>query len=162
MQRFDSQADVHLGRFPGAEKQYHAFTEKMSGYVERERQMRGDNASNTRYQLSNAATQVSDATDRMHDQGESLESAMESDAKPLADEVTRADAICRQTASGTNELTPAEIEAHRAACGRLTIAIIPFRQRYDAMTSGLTHLEQVYSQEKKVQQGLLQAAQRLE
>lgn len=49
MQRFDSEADIHLNRFPGAEKGYVGITAKISEYVARERQLAGNpNASNTR------------------------------------------------------------------------------------------------------------------
>jgi hypothetical protein len=78
MQRFDSEADVHLNRFPNVEKGYQAITAKMNGYVERERQLAGNpNASNTRYQLSNAATQASFVTNQVPYQGESLQSTFD-------------------------------------------------------------------------------------
>jgi hypothetical protein len=35
MERFDSEADLHLGRFPGAEENYHAITQQITGYVSR-------------------------------------------------------------------------------------------------------------------------------
>jgi hypothetical protein len=96
MQQFDSAADVHLGRFPNVEKSYQAITAKMNGYVERERQLAGNpNASNTRHQLSNAATQASFVTDQVHNQGESLQSTFDMNVKPIAAEVTTFEQRCQ-------------------------------------------------------------------
>jgi hypothetical protein len=58
MAQFDSEADVHLSRFPGAEKGYEAVTAEATGYVARERQLPSNpKAGNLRVQLSNAVTQ---------------------------------------------------------------------------------------------------------
>ena len=77
MRQFDQQADVHLARFPGAEKQYQAITAKVRDSVEKERRLAGNpNASVARSQLSIAATQASYETEQLHYQGQSLESSM--------------------------------------------------------------------------------------
>jgi hypothetical protein len=161
MQQFDSAADVHLGRFPNAEKGYQAITAKMNGYVERERQLAGNpNASNTRYQLSNAATQASFVTDQVHNQGESLQSTFDMNVKPIAAEVTTFQQRCETVRPA--DITPAEGDAIKAACGRLSNATPLFRQKYNAMVVGLAHLEQVYTNESKAQQALLQTADKLQ
>lgn len=48
------------------------------------------------------------------------------------------------------------------ACGRLSVAVIPFRNDYAAMMDGLNHLEQVYQRERNTQQRLIQESERLE
>jgi hypothetical protein len=153
MHRFDSEADVHLNRFPNVEKGYQAITAKMNGYVERERQLAGNpNASNTRYQLSNAATQASFVTNQVHYQGESLQSTFDNNVKPIAAEVTTFEQRCQ----------PAEADAIKAACARLVNAAPLFHEKYNAMVAGFAHLEQVYTNESKTQQALLQTASKLQ
>jgi hypothetical protein len=154
MQRFDSEADVHLGRFPNIEKGYEGITAKVNGYVERERQLTGSpNAAVARSQLSVDATQASLATDQLHNQGELFQSTFETNVKPIAAEVTTFEQRC-QTVPPDDEI--------KAACVRLVNAAPPFRERYNAIEAGLAHLEQVYMQEHNTQQRLLQAAQRLQ
>jgi hypothetical protein len=161
MQRFDAAADVNLSRLPNVEKGYQAITVKMNGYVERERQLAGDsNASNTRSQLSNAATQASFVTDQVHNQGQSLQWTFDNNVKPIAAEVTNFEQRCQTVTA--NDLTPAEVDAIKAACGRLTNAAPLFHEKYNAMVAGLAHLEQVYTNESKAQQALLQTADKLQ
>jgi hypothetical protein len=164
MQRFDSEADVHLARFPGVEKGYQAITAKVNGYVEQERRLTGNpNAFVARSQLSVAATQASFATDQAHYQGQSLQSSLETNVKPTAGEAANLDALCHtQGTSSAENLTPEQADARSAACTRLLSALPLFRQKYDAMTAGLDHLEQVYGQEKSKQQALLETAEKLE
>ncbi len=70
IQVFDSQADLHLGRFPSAEKAYEAITARVGEYVARERQLAGNpKATVARAQLFVAANQASIQTDQMHHQG---------------------------------------------------------------------------------------------
>jgi hypothetical protein len=164
MQRFESEADLHLGRFPGVEKGYQSITAKVNGYVEQERRLAGNPAASvTRSQLSVAATQASLATDQAHYQGQSLQSSLETNVKPIAGEAANLDALChaRETSQILN-VNPEQAEARNAACTRLLGALPLFRQKYDAMNAGLAHLEQVYGQEKNKQQALLETAQKLE
>lgn len=161
MQRFDSEADVHLGRFRNVEKGYQTITAKMTAYVERERQLASNpNAGVTRSQLSVAANQASMATDQMHMSGESLESSLEGNIKPIGDEATGIDSACR--AGVSNGLTPAELQAHNEACTRLQAALPKFREKYNAIKAGLAHLEQVYTREKTAQDALLKTAESLD
>jgi hypothetical protein len=163
MERFDSEADLHLGRFPGAEKGYEAITEKIEGYVARERQLAGNpNAAVARGQLSAAANQVSSQTDQMHYQGESLQSSLETNVKPVADQATAFEQQCRAVSQNSGNLTPAEIQNVNAACDRLESAVTPFRQKFSAMSDGLAHLEQVYRDEHRKQEQLLQTAYSLQ
>jgi hypothetical protein len=160
MQRFDSEADVHLGRFPNVEKGYQAITAKVSTYVERERQIPpSSTASITRSQLSVAAIQASLVTVQLHNQGTALQSTLESNVKPTADEVTTLGQMC---SVATSRLSPAQSEERSAACNRLSNAAPTFRQKYADVVAGLAHLEQVYQHERETQQGLLQTAQRLQ
>jgi hypothetical protein len=163
MAQFDSDADVHLGRFPGAEKAYEGITARVGEYVARERQLAGNpNAEVARGQLSVAANQASIQTDQMHYQGESLQSSLETNVKPMADQATAFEQQCRAVSQNSGNLAPAEVQNVNAACGRLDSAVGPFRQKFGVMSAGLAHLEQVYQDEHGKQQQLLQTAQRLE
>lgn len=163
MTRFDSEADIHLGRFPNVEKGYKAITAKAASYIARERQLAGiPNAYNTRVQLSNAVIQAENVTEQMHDQGVSLQSSLEGNIKPLADQATALEQQCHAVSQNSGSLTPAEVQNVNAACDRLTSAEAPFQQKYAAMSDGLAHLEQVYQREQNTQQGLIQESQQLE
>jgi hypothetical protein len=160
MQRFDSEADVHLGRFPNVEKGYQGFTAKLNEYVERERQLAGNpNASNTRSQLALNANQVVLATDQLHMQGTALQSTLETNVKPMVDYLSVLEQRCSEAPNG---LTSQEAEVNKAACGRLSNAAVPFREKYNATVAGLAHLEQVYTNESKAEQALLQTADKLQ
>lgn len=163
MEQFDSQADVHLGRFPGAEKGYEAITARIAAYVARERQLAGNqNASVMRGQLVVAANQASIQTEQMHNQGVSLQSALEGSIKPIADQATAFEQQCHAVASNSGNLTLEEGQNVNAACARLESAVTPFRQKFSAMSSGLAHLEQVYQDERGKEQQLIQTAQTLQ
>lgn len=163
MARFDSEADIHLARFPGAEKSYSTITAKTEAYVARERQLAGNpNRSVMRGQLSVAATQASLLTEQLHNQGVSLESALEGNIKPLADQASAFEGQCHAVSLNSSNLTPAEIQNVNAACDRLTSAEVPFQQKYAAMSDGLAHLEQVYQRERTAQERLIQESERLE
>ncbi len=163
MVQFDSDADVHLGRFPGAEKAYKAITARVDAYVARERQYAGNpNASATRGQLSVAANQTAIQTEQMHNQTVSLETSLEGNIKPLADQATAFEQQCHAILQNSGNLTPAELQNVNAACNRLASAVGPFRQKYSAMSAGLADLEQVYHRERNTQGRLIQESERLE
>lgn len=163
MGRFDSAADVHLGRFPGVEKSYDAITAKVAAYVSRERELAGNpNASLERGRLSLAASQLSMATDQLHLQGQSLETDLQVNVKPIADKVATLEEGCRTLAANTEKLSASQNQEDSSACERLTEAATPFRQKYDAVAAGLSHLEQVYGDEHGKQQQLLREAERLQ
>ena len=160
-QQFDSAADVHLSRFTNAEKRYEATTAKMNGYVERERQLAGNaNAFVARTQLAVDANQASIDTSQLHIEQQSFQSSFESNGNPIADEVTDFELRCHTVTP--SELTPAEVDAIKAACGRLVNAAPLFREKYKAMVAGLAHLEQAYMNESKAQQALLETAYKLQ
>jgi hypothetical protein len=150
MNRFDLAADVHLARFPGVQYKYEGITDKVAGYVEQDRQLDG-NASVARGRLFNDALQVSLASDQLHNQAGVLESSVRANAEPIAD-TTRSLQMRCQNAGSSND---------QESCKRLSTAFSIFRQKYDALTSGLAHLEQVYQTEKAKQQRLIQEAQGL-
>jgi hypothetical protein len=163
MQQFNSQADVHLRRFPSAEKAYEGITAKVGAYVARERQLAGNpNAEVTHGQLSVAANQASMQTEQMHSQGESLQSSLETNIKPMADQATAFEQQCHAVSQNSGNLTPEEIQNVNAACGRLESAVTLFRQKFSAMSAGLADLEQVYQREQNTQQGLIKESERLE
>lgn len=162
MRQFASEADSHLSKFPGAEDRYHAITVKMTEYVNRERQLGGDrNEAVTRAQLAVAVNQASIGTDQLHNAVQSLQSSLQSKVQPISVEATGLEQRCRH-ANARSDLTPAQIEARGVACERLFQATGPYRQKVEAVNRGLVHLDQIYAQERKTQEGLLQAAQHLE
>lgn len=159
MQTFDTEADVHLARFPGAEKTYQEITAKMAQCVETERQLAGNpNASLTRSRLALDASQASLLTDQVHNQVLSLQSTFRMNVEPIANELAVLEQHCAQPAPTDNTLA----QTRGAACGRLSVAAIPFGKKYDAVASGLANLEQVYQSERSKQQRLLQTSESLE
>ena len=73
MQELDSDADLHLGRFPAAESRYIAITARMTDLLKRERQLTGNsNTSVARAQLVVAMNQASIETDQLHNSAQSL------------------------------------------------------------------------------------------
>jgi hypothetical protein len=163
MQRIDSASDIHLGRFPAIETRYQAITAKVNAYVERERRLSGNpNAAAVRSELDVDANQAALDTFQVHLGVQSLQQDFEMNAKPVADSATSYENGCRSFDTEHGGLTTAEIEAHNAACGRLLATLPLFRQKYDALRAGFSHLEQVCTQENGKQQALLQTAQRLQ
>ena len=130
MQKFDVNAEVHLGRFHGVESEYEEITAKIVSYVNRERQLAGkDNASIARGQLSINANKVSYQTDQIHDQVEALQSSFDWEVKPIADESKMIEQQCNTLKHNSGNLTPSEVQHVNDACMRLEAALIPFRQK---------------------------------
>ncbi len=163
MAEFNSKSDVHLRRFPTVEKRYQDITAKMTRCVDRERELaKNQNAGVARSQLVVEANQAVVETNMLHIDVQSSQSDFENYVKPLAGDVIRFDMECRDTVSMPNTLSSTQIEAHAAACRRLSLADGPFKQKYEAMANGLNHLEQVYSHENKTQQLLLKLAEQMQ
>ena len=119
-------------------------------------------ASNQRVQISNALIQGTNLTEQMHNQSESLESSLEGNVKPAAEQSIGLLKQCRFFAPNNTDLTPTEVQNVTAACSRLESAYVPFREKYNAMVSGLAHLQQVYKQEEINQQKLVQESEKLQ
>jgi len=163
MQRFDSEADVYLGRFPNVEKGYESITAKVSEYVTQERQLAGNpNREVARSQLYVASNQASLTTNRAHYQGQSLQSSLETNITPMVSQEMLLELGCRENRTAHNDLTPAEIEVHQSACDRLLSVAPVFHQKYNAVSAGLSHLEAVYKREKDAQDRLLAIALKME
>jgi uncharacterized phage infection (PIP) family protein YhgE len=130
MQKFDSEADFHLGRLPAAEKNYVTITAKVTLYVTEEHQLAGNpHTSNPHGQLMNAATLTSNATDRVHDKVESLRSSLESNIDPITAREKQLEAICKTLESRRNELSTADVASRLPVCGRLLGAAHAFHQK---------------------------------
>jgi hypothetical protein len=86
-----------------------------------------------------------------------LRASFESNIQPLTGEATNFETACRHAVL-PDPLTPAQSAARNAACERLFRADVPYRQKFEAMTQGLMHLDQIYQQERNAQEGLLQMA----
>jgi hypothetical protein len=163
MQQFDTEADVHLGRFPNAEKHYEAITAKIAEDVARERQLAGDpDRAVDRAQLDVAATQESFTTDQMHYEAQSLQSSLKQDIAPLVSQDMTSEQKCTGGDSLTSDFTATEIEGRQVACKRLLSTGPLFRDKYTAMSAGLRNLEDIYAREKQAQGSLLATAQKLE
>jgi len=163
MERFDAEADVHLGRFPNAERGYEAISAKVNEYVSRERQLVANPARAVdRSQLDVAAIQASLGTDEIQFQVQSLQSSLDANVVPLVNEATNLERGCRQGVPPGEGLTTTEIEAHQSACNRLLSAAPTFHQKYAEVTAGLNHLEEVYRREKSAQAHLLAMAEKMD
>ena len=162
MRELDSEVDVHLGRFPGAEDRYRAITAKMSEYLNNERQLAGRaNAAVARGQIVVAMNQASIATEQLHNSAVSLQSSVQGNVQPVAREANDFQQGCHAVVP-PGDLTPNQIQARDTACRQLFPAVEAFRQKFGAVARGLSRLEQVYLEERKTQEGLLQKAERLE
>ena len=162
VQKFDSEADVHLGRFPGAEERYRTITEKMTEYVAHERHLAANQtAAVARGQLSVAATQASIATDQLHNSVQQLETSLHTRVEPIAADATGLEQGCRAVVP-PGDLTPAQADARTDACRRLFAADTPFRQKFEAVSTGVGHLEQTHAHKRSVRQELLRAAGHLQ
>lgn len=91
-----------------------------------------------------------------------MESSLQTNIEPLVNEETTIEKVCRESDPVRSDLTPAEIEARRDACARLLNAAPLFRQKYNAISAGLSHLDLVYKHEKDIQEKLLESAQKIE
>jgi chromosome segregation ATPase len=159
MQDFDANADLHLSRFPGAEERLHAITVKMEEYVNRERQLAEQSKADiARSQLGAALNEGLLATDQLHNSIQSLQQALESDVRPISVEATDLEQDCHHIPA----ITLRQGEADIAACDQLSRVDRPFREKLNAMTRGLAHLDDVYKRERNIQENLLQAAGRLQ
>jgi hypothetical protein len=81
---------------------------------------------------------------------------------PLLSEETTLDQGCHEGGPVDSNLAPVEVEARRSACNHLMGAAPEFHQKYTAVSTGLSHLEEVYKREKNTQERLLETAQKLE
>jgi hypothetical protein len=160
MRRFDTDADVHFGRFPGAEKSYEGFTAKVTVLVTHERQIAGkpDRAVD-RSELYVNANDASLNMDQLHLDQQSLQQSLQFNVASLEKEATSLEQSCRQSGPGTNL---ANEVSYINACNRLNAAAPAFHQKYQAMTAGLNHLEDVYKREKTAQERLLAEARKIE
>jgi len=163
MQRIDSASDVILGRFSAIEQKYRAITSKVSSYVEKERRLSGNpNEAVDRATLDVNAYQAAIDTTQLHNQVYSFEQDFKINATPVAESAAKYEDGCQKQDAEHPGITSTEVEARTEACGRLHAALAPFQRSYDALQSGLAHLEKVYIQENSTQQTLLHTADKLE
>jgi hypothetical protein len=98
----------------------------------------------------------------MHNQGEALQSALETNVKPMAEQAAGFEQQCHAVSQNPGNLTPDEVQSINAACARLESAAPPFRAKFSNMAAGLSRLEQVYQQERSAQQRLVRESERLQ
>ena len=101
------------------------------------------------------------ATDQLHNEAESLQSSLDGNIGPLITESSTLDQECQKSVPN-NMLTTEEIENRSAVCSRLKDAAGPIRTKFDAVSSGLAHLERVYQEQRTKQELLLQQGQNLQ
>ena len=160
MQQFVSEADTHLYNFSKAEERLHAITAEVSKYVKRERELAGNPATNVqRSQLVVAANQALIATDQLHDAILSFESSLESNVQPTASEANAIEEACQH---GVPDLTSAQLQQRDSACGELVQAKTPYREKFEAVLQGVSHLEEAYTEERRTQDTLIQVAEQLQ
>lgn len=164
MERFNAAADTHLGKLPAAEHRYQAITFKMGEYLNRERQLAGNQGTSMkRGQISFAISRGSFATDQVHAEVQSVQWNFQANAQPLMKLVTESEQSCHRAHRSTadNPVSP-DAEAWNSACLKLLDADASYRQKFDAMAHILAHLEEVYQQERKNQNRLVRESQQIE
>lgn len=160
MQEFESEVDLHLSKFPGAEEVLHAVTAKVSEYVDRERRLVGNpQAAVARGQLDVEANQASITTSQFRNSAQSLIASLETSVQAITRETGSLSLRCQST--NPPDLTPEQIQARKVRCDQFSSAQDPYRQKLEAIKRGLLHIEHVYAEESNAQANLLQAADRL-
>jgi hypothetical protein len=98
--KFESDVDVHLARFPGVETRYRAISAKIVDYADRARQLPdAPNSSATRGQLSVAANQAAISADQLHNSVLSLRSALRNHDSSLGSQLIRLKRACQNDIS---------------------------------------------------------------
>lgn len=156
MEHFLAEVDSRLNLLPDAEKRYEAITDKVSGYVSRERSLAGPRYAVERGQLDGEAYQASMATDQELYTIQSIGWSLHNNITPLVNNASELETRCRQ--GGFSSLGADESNA----CERLGKVSPDFEQKYQAIVAALTHADAVYKQQKARQQALLQEADKLE
>lgn len=153
MQEFESEADVHLARFPAAEERYRAITTRISEGVDQERQLAGNpRAAVARSQFVVAVSQASIETDQLHNSVESLRSSLQINVQPITKQAGDLE-------QGCHGAIPQQIESITSACERLFEADVLYRQKFESVERGLSQLEETYVTQRKAQEALLRVAE---
>ena len=161
MELFIKEAETPLARFAAAEERLHAITVRMTEYVNRDRQLAGNpNAAPARAQIGVATNQALTDTDEFNNAIQSFRSSLEN-VEPLTVRASDLEEACHQLVSPPG-LTPEQIEARKDGCRRLFGADGAYRERFDAVARGLSHLEQVYAEERSAQATLVGQARQLQ
>ena len=158
MRDFNTDADLHLSRLPIAEESLHAISTKMADYVEHERQLAPHSVA--RSQLAVAVSQASIATSQLHNAAQALESSLMTGVQSLSTESTHLGQRCNS--ADLADLTSGQLQERTVACGNLGRADVLYRQKVEALSRGLVHFEQTYTQEHDAQESLIQTAEQLQ
>ncbi len=157
MQRFDSEADVHLARFPRVEQRHRALTLKMQEYCERQRQLScHPDTGAPRGQLSVQINQGSIATEQLHHEALELQSTFVHNVGPITKQITAYALSCRDTRTFPRS------EARSTACRQFLNAEPLYQRKYEAVSRGIAQLENTYQQEMETQTRLIWASKKLE
>jgi hypothetical protein len=157
IQRFGTEADIHLARWPGAQANYRAITDKMNLYLRKERTLVGiDAASVERGQISVAISQGSIGTDQLRNSAISLQNEFKFNVGPLMESMDIHLLKCR------NLGTFAAYRSVTSACDKLGKESQSFRQKYNLVAQGLIGLENAYQEEHKKQEKIVQISEQLE
>lgn len=152
MEHFSAVVNAQIKK-PWVEKRYHDITSRMQEYLKAQRQLvNNPGASFKRSQISYAIDQGVFATDQVHNGVQSDQGYFTANVEPLMKQATEAERGCElaHNPNSGNSASP-EAEAENSACLRLLNAFPIFKRTYDAKAGHLSHLEEVYQQQKQLQ-----------
>lgn len=162
--RFKAVAVVLQGKLSTVEHRYQAMTSKMEEYLKRERQLVGNpKASFDRRQISFAVRQPVFVTNQLHSDVLGAQSDFRKNGTLLLNELSQVRQTCEgNLRAGADNLVRTDAEALNSACRRLIDAYSPYTRQYGEVALTLARLEDVYKQEQKTQEQLVQEAHRIQ
>ncbi|MBS0277855.1 MAG: hypothetical protein JSR81_09545 [Proteobacteria bacterium] len=146
LKNFDTEASVHLHRWPGAEKTMQAITSDMEAKLQQEHSLEGNGVA--RGQLAVAINQDDVSAEQMHNQLLSLKNDFTNNVEPMMAIAGRAKSIC------ASDSRPDVA----SACQAFSQAYATALPQYQAVSTGLDHLESIYQIEHQKHQDIMQAA----
>ena len=154
IQRFDGVADAFLDKLPPIEDRYRAITARMNQYLARKEQLAGISNPSVgviRSQISVALSQASIATDQIYYQTQPARWNFQNNVVPLRQKAVLLEHMCDGLSS---------VEA-ASACDQLADLDETFKKEFDAVSDGLTRLEQTYQTERNMQQQIIDGSSRI-
>jgi len=157
---FTTKADVMLSKFTPVEDRYRYITERMNGALERERSIYGNGqAAVARGQMSVAITQASIQANQIHIGVQSSYQDFEFKSGQLERESMGAGQGCRGTHMATDAAPiPAGFEEWNSACIDFSGGYRHFEQRVSDLRAAFSQIEDVWQDERRKQNEIVQAA----
>lgn len=158
LQRYENAADDYLSHMDAVKSHYHAITDKMDRYLERERHLAGDpNMSVQRGQLSVAISQGVVAADQYHIQIQQEVSAFDDRVAPLKRDVAAFQSQCQNL-----PISSGDPPAWRNACRSFLVAVKEAQDKAKKLEEGIAGLEDAYAQEHQMQDEIVSRSQQIE